>query len=81
MLLTIIVILENVSDGLDGHGVGVLKPLSVVVMQRLVVIWIAIAHGEVDGDNKVQTQASADVVKEGGILEERPHQSAVTLSQ
>ncbi len=30
--VTVVVVLENVSDGLDGHGVWVLSPVAVVVV-------------------------------------------------
>ena len=59
---TVIVVLEDVPHGPDGHRVGVLGPLSVVVVKALGVSRVAVAAGEVHGHHEVQPQPAADVV-------------------
>ena len=54
--------MEDVPHGPDGHRVGVLGPLSVVVVKALGVSRVAVAAGEVHGHHEVQPQPAADVV-------------------
>jgi hypothetical protein len=70
ILLTIVVVLKDVPNALDGHGVGVLEPLAVVVVERLWLRGIPVALGKVDSDDKVEAEATANVVKEGSVLQE-----------
>ena len=48
--------------------VVVLNVPLVQMMERLLVVWVAIAAGHIDPDDEVQAHSATDVVKESGVL-------------
>lgn len=67
--LTVVVVLKNVSDGLDGHRVRIFSAVAVVVVKRLWLRGIPVAHSEVDRHYEVEPEATAYVVQKGRVLE------------
>ena len=67
--LTVVVILKDVSDGLDRHRVRILGAVAVVVVRRFGLRRIPVAHGEVDGHNEVKAEAAAHVIEKRRVLQ------------
>ena len=67
-LLVGVVVLEDVSHGLD--GVEVLVLLQVKVVEGVSPGWVSIAQGEVDGGDELNLAATEDILQEGMSLVE-----------
>ena len=67
-VLTVIIVLDDLSNRPDSDGVAVLSRVRVDVVEGGGMLGVAIVHGHVDGHGKVQLQTSPDVVKKRRVL-------------